>query len=197
MISYDDLIKKHYILQVRRINPLRTSGEPFSPYEGFGIECGSGWYDLLDELCGRIERELNGEELDIRKAFTITQIKEKFGGLRFYVGSATDRIYDIISDYEEKSFKVCEMCGTVGEAYDIRGWISTLCRKCVTPALMKWKVDVLHDIEVCEKTIRTLESKDLLTAEEQKELSEAEDCLLYGRKTAKKITVQLNNEVTE
>jgi len=46
----------------------------------FGVDTGDGWYDLLYELCGRL--------VQIEKNFGIItiadQIKEKFGGLRFY-----------------------------------------------------------------------------------------------------------------
>ena len=42
---------------------------------------GNGWYKLIDELCTGIEKIMNKHNLDV----TAVQVKEKFGGLRFYV----------------------------------------------------------------------------------------------------------------
>jgi hypothetical protein len=49
-----------------------------TPQEYFfwGIECGDGWFDLLWKLCQDIE--------ELGYCGQIIQIKEKFGGLRFY-----------------------------------------------------------------------------------------------------------------
>lgn len=60
------------------------------------------------------------------KAF---QVKEKFGGLRFYMTCGTDEIYDLISKAEALSCKTCEECGEPGEERS-GGWIHTLCNNC-------------------------------------------------------------------
>ena len=59
----------------------------------------------------------------------ILQIKEKFGGLRFYVGSAPNEVLDIITEMEKKSVKTCEICGDVGKIRSV-SWLTTLCDKC-------------------------------------------------------------------
>lgn len=138
MMSYKDLVKKHYILRIQHVNPFNMK-KCFHPYEGFGIECGKGWYDLLDSLCTGIEKELD-KDLDSKKNFYITQIKEKFGGLRFYVSSATDRVYNFISTYEKKSYHVCEICGKKGNRCCIQNWLSTLCKECERKHLLKLKI---------------------------------------------------------
>ena len=197
MISYDNLIKKHYILQLKRIDPFKATS-PFHPFKGFGLECGEGWYDLLDELCTKIEEELDRtNDSKNEYPFQIDQIKEKFGGLRFYVSGGTDKTYDLINEYEEKSYTICEICGSNGKEYDVRGWITTLCEKCVLPQLMKWKLDVISSIEKCEKEIKNLVVKDILTNSEQKELNEATEWLEIGKSNLEKINKQLNNEVAE
>ena len=59
------------------------------------------------------------------------QVKEKFGGLRFYTGPASDGIHSIISFAEALSYHICEVCGTtvrVGRTED--GWIFTCCEDC-------------------------------------------------------------------
>lgn len=86
-------------------------------------ECNDGWLELIKnciEEC--IEAGWNKE---------ICQIKEKFGGLRFYINSANKEVFDIISKYEKLSYETCEWCGTT-ENVKIRknGWWRTLCDKC-------------------------------------------------------------------
>lgn len=57
------------------------------------------------------------------------QVKEKFGGLRFYMTSGNDEIYDLIGEAEAKSYKTCEECGEPGEEKPM-SWIRTLCDGC-------------------------------------------------------------------
>jgi hypothetical protein len=56
-----------------------------------------------------------------------SQVKEKFGGLRFYVWSAPSEIYDIIDKYETQSQYICEECGRAGKIHKIGGWYSCVC----------------------------------------------------------------------
>ena len=93
---------------------------------GWGMSCGDGWYDLLDRLC---------EELSKYEGVVAAQVKEKFGGLRFYINGTPpelfDEIHGIIHKYEAESFKTCETCGEPGERERRGGgWIRTTCDKC-------------------------------------------------------------------
>lgn len=59
------------------------------------------------------------------------QVKEKFGGLRFYVNFADEYTYGMIGIIEGLSYKICEHCGSMKNvSQNKRGWIKTLCRKC-------------------------------------------------------------------
>lgn len=89
----------------------------------FGFECGDGWYDLLYELCVEIKDTNPPDD------FIVLQVKEKFGGLRFYVGAATDEVFNIIERYEQKSETVCEECGSAGRTRNRGTWLKTLCEK--------------------------------------------------------------------
>ncbi len=94
------------------------------PYPiAFGIECGDGWFDIIYDLTKKIHA--------IAPQTKITQIKEKFGGLRYYVLSGTEEVWDLITETEKLSFKTCEYCGTQ-RGVKIRGerWLKVLCRKC-------------------------------------------------------------------
>lgn len=55
------------------------------------------------------------------------QIKEKFGGLRFYVDNATTEQYSFIEMAEFMSMNTCEMCGGRGKIGG-RFWLKCLCK---------------------------------------------------------------------
>lgn len=54
------------------------------------------------------------------------QIKEKFGGLRFYIGEGSSEIFDRIAKAENTSLATCMVCGNLGRRTG-KGWILTLC----------------------------------------------------------------------
>ena len=83
---------------------------------------GDGWLDLLKNLIE--ELIANGWDKQI------CDVKEKFGGLRFYTGAMSDKCRNIVEKYENLSFEICEKCGTPGELKKINGWLSTLCDEC-------------------------------------------------------------------
>lgn len=74
----------------------------------------------------------------------VVQVKEKFGGLRFYIDLAEDidhwgvigptafeDVHNLISEAEARSYKVCELCGAESGYGQIRGnWIKTSCAGC-------------------------------------------------------------------
>lgn len=54
------------------------------------------------------------------------QVKEKFGGLRFYVSGGDEYIDGMITLAESLSMRTCEECGSPGKRRG-RGWIYTAC----------------------------------------------------------------------
>ena len=118
---------------------------PMESCMSFGIECNSGWYELLASVCWRIfqhERNIsdrikirlkNNKENDQSDLDYIPvkfdQIKEKFGGLRIYYSGGDDYVDGVIDMAEEMSYKICEVCGNAGKP-NKGGWISTLCDNC-------------------------------------------------------------------
>lgn len=161
----------------------------------WGIECGDGWYMLIDELCKCLQFDtdnnnfksiiknkfyrklmpivkklidiipspLNMETFDYKypkiskfqsilriKYYKIysklekirvesneypqveaTQVKEKYGGLRFYTGTTTPKQKGMISLAESLSYKICENCGSTKNVTQTEGWIKTLCEDCI------------------------------------------------------------------
>ena len=152
----------------------------------WGFDCGDGWYNIIDSLCGLIQNhidnsfdscERNIEFLKMRDAALVgdwslfdeyyaiftnssdeqrgkrkadvleeppawrtvvtpihqvvaTQVKEKFGTLRFYYNGGDDYIDGAVSMAEAMSAVTCETCAEPGEVRP-GGWIKTLCDECV------------------------------------------------------------------
>lgn len=120
----------------------------------WGIECGDGWYDIIDTLCGFIDNEvrnvncrwqdtLPARRLDVRAA----QIKQKFGSLRFYVNigwtgepldekarmevsTVSNHIHGAVSMAERMSYRVCESCGQPGKINESFVWLRCECDLC-------------------------------------------------------------------
>lgn len=120
------------------------------PIDGFGIGVGDGWFDILDTLGAMIKNGIEFENKCIRnykenpegwtwkphntefKFPRVDQIKEKFGGLRFYASIPTGTRYELRGyiDYAEGiSNRTCEDCGNKGTK-NKKGWIRTLCDQC-------------------------------------------------------------------
>ncbi len=89
-----------------------------------------GWREAFGlQMCEEIKQELKKHKGALRR-YRILQIKEKFGGLRWYDAWSTDKILnDIIPKYKAMSFKTCIDCGKPAE-YISRGWISPYCSDC-------------------------------------------------------------------
>ena len=104
------------------------------PYELFGVECGPGWKSLYQPIIDYVEMYNKEHESKIE----ITQIKEKFAGLRIYVDNPTEELKLMIYEAESKSFYMCEDCGSTENIGTIgSGWYRTLCRNCAQKQVNK------------------------------------------------------------
>lgn len=91
----------------------------------FGIATGDGWFDLIWDLC--IDLEAIAKEQG-RAMPVAVQVKEKFGGLRFYVRSASKEMFDRIDRAENASYRCCETCGELAEVHrSSSGYVHTAC----------------------------------------------------------------------
>ena len=91
----------------------------------------NGWRIAFGEqMCEEIQAEL--ERVNYVNKYKILQIKEKFGGLRWYDSSIpTDcAIWDIITKYEAMSYKTCIICGAPATRITT-GWICPYCDNCI------------------------------------------------------------------
>ena len=91
---------------------------------GFGFDCDDGWFDIIYSLCEEVEKLVK----DI-KEFEVIQVKEKFGGLRFYTNFSNDEIHKLVGEAMKKSQRTCEICGKVGTLCSKNNWVKTLCEE--------------------------------------------------------------------
>jgi hypothetical protein len=94
----------------------------------WGFECNDGWYEIINTLCLNIQNYLDNDP-NIPQVIA-SQVKEKFGGLRFYINGGDEYIYKLISNAEKLSYQTCEDCGSREKVGQTKGWIITLCEKC-------------------------------------------------------------------
>lgn len=83
------------------------------------------------QMCAELQQEL--ERINFVDKYVVTQVKEKFGGLRWYTCGvpADSKLYDIVDKYEDLSFKYCMGCGKpVSWALDDPYWIYYYCDEC-------------------------------------------------------------------
>lgn len=112
------------------------------PFPMFGIECGNGWYNILNALCFQIQEHIdwankqrnfllenNPHNLRIPDEVpqvVVEQVKEKFGTLRFYVRGGDKYTDGMIRMAEAMSAATCEVCGDRGQMRG-HGWFYTAC----------------------------------------------------------------------
>lgn len=115
-------MKKEYDEELVRICP-----NLYSDYLSINeFACQDGWYILIKELSIGLEALILAQSQEKRSLFRVSQVKEKFGLLRFYMTQATDAMNELISSAEMKSCAICETCGEPGVLRGI-GWYYTAC----------------------------------------------------------------------
>jgi hypothetical protein len=99
------------------------------PYGGVAV--GAGWWPIIESLCANIQSHTdwwnkNRETRPVVEQVVVEQIKEKFGGLRFYYTGGDDQISGMVRMAEAWAEHSCEECGAPGTTGG-KGWIKTLC----------------------------------------------------------------------
>ena len=125
------------------VNGLKTNYPEMYGDVYCGISIGAGWYNIIQLLSKAIHshvRHVNGrrewllkrdnpdgEEIPDEMEYPqVAQIKEKFGGLRFYYDGGDDYIAGLVTMAEYVADSTCEKCGAPGKRRD-GGWVRTLC----------------------------------------------------------------------
>lgn len=117
----------------------RNIGNPKSCMS-YGLEVGDGWYELLLALSEDLQR--------LDPTLVATQVKQKFGTLRFYLAqsdlamrgeagamfslapqASDERVRARIQQAEKDSAGICEECGAPGH-YHQGGYWHVSCERC-------------------------------------------------------------------
>lgn len=119
------------------VRPIHTGpSNPYATSEQAKQWVGGGWASLVDRCFAACVAS--------GLPFTVAQVKEKFGQLRFYVDFTFDRdtqdefmraeyALNMISAAEVESGRTCEVCGAPGSrAYAGGYWVKTRCDGCLT-----------------------------------------------------------------
>lgn len=109
-----------------------------------GISINEGWYKIVESLSAIMYHEVkynnerrekllkdnkyNQEIPDELEFPEVHQIKEKFGGLRFYADKMSKHAQGALRMAEAMAEHTCEYCGEPGEMRH-GGWIKVLCDK--------------------------------------------------------------------
>jgi len=120
----------------------------------WGFSVGPGWYPLLFKLCSQLQVIYRLTGIIV----IADQVKEKFGGLRFYhhidslklkIDNAEVEIWisvidDLFSKAEEDSYRICGSCGKYMRHKQIRigGWVYDQCRTCLTKNRSEMKKEI-------------------------------------------------------
>jgi len=98
------------------------------------VYCGSGWFPLIERIDAYIVASY--------PSYRIEQIKEKYGGLRYYWEPDSDAgianksekeisklaaVRDGVVRIESEAMDICEICGQPGENDSTNGWYATRC----------------------------------------------------------------------
>lgn len=130
----------------------------------WGFDIGAGWYKLLYDLC--IKLDFIRQQTGIVIVFD--QIKEKFGGGRFYyhiyskdyklIDTGEKKIWcDFVELLVEKAERESEtICATCGKQYyhdkiTIGGWIYDACKDCMISGKRTDRKDIAEELERIEK----------------------------------------------
>jgi hypothetical protein len=94
---------------------------------GQWVDVGPGWEPIV--------LELNQQLSAIDPAYEVHQVKEKFGGLRYYCSlDGNEQAVGLIRAAEARAAVTCEQCSKPGGSRD-GSWIRTLCDGCYLESL--------------------------------------------------------------
>ena len=100
----------------------------FSIAKTAGFSCFEGWKPILVCLLENLSLIIKNLPPGGRHAFSIIEIRQKFGTLTVYLSERpTHAMQEAIDQAREASMVTCEVCGAVGTLAERRAWISVRC----------------------------------------------------------------------
>lgn len=121
------LIERYPFLEIKGWN----SSEP-SDFNSTLLDCMPvGWRKTLGiPLCEELREEILRIDPSLLNKYSVSQVKEKYGTLRWYAASYSEQMEDILTKYEDISQYTCVVCGKINVPIFDDGWISPFCREC-------------------------------------------------------------------
>lgn len=124
--TIEDLFEKH-----PRIFKLMED-----PYYSISSDLPPAWLKTVDSLCGCIQEYIdninqNNKHLDPVDQVVCEQVKEKFGGLRFYYHGGDKKCDGMVEMTEYLTWNICQNCGSDEDVQTTEGWIFRLCKNCM------------------------------------------------------------------
>ncbi len=107
-------------------------GDPRSTCMAWGIDTGPGWYEIIYNLSRQLEALILAVPEEQRPDYKADQVKQKLGGLRFYMDASSQEMRKLVRETEELSYKTCETCGQPGKLcgdYNKGEWLYTTCKE--------------------------------------------------------------------
>ena len=125
-------------------------------------ECGKGWWPLIEKVAAAID-SFNAAHPET--PVEVSQIKQKFGGLRIYHHNAPEDLRRLIDEVIVASWHTCEKCGsTAGVTTNLEGYRLTLCpdcRKAIKPRVITKRRITLHRHEEDHVNIHELSQEGI------------------------------------
>ncbi len=131
-------LEKNLIEKYPELYDYKSEDGKSSDISHYGFSHGDGWFNIIDCLSATIadlmkrhpgKKHLTREEFEETVQVRVSQVKEKFGTLRFYVDNGNREVYTAISLAELLSGRTCESCGAPGRPRG-GGWVKTQCDVC-------------------------------------------------------------------
>lgn len=127
-MPYNEEQYEEFARKMEKTYPKLYSGK----YGGFGV--GAGWWPIIESLSHQINNHVEWKQNQLEKYqrgegcpdVVVAQIKEKFGGLRFYYDGGDATVDGMVRMAESWAARTCEECGNPGKSRN-GGWIKTLC----------------------------------------------------------------------
>ena len=121
------LIKRYPFLKIKGWN----ASEP-GDFNSTWLDCMPvGWRKTLGiPLCEELREEIIKIDSSLLNEYRVSQVKEKYGTLRWYADSYSDQMDDIITKYYDISQYTCVVCGRINVPIFDDGWISPFCIEC-------------------------------------------------------------------
>lgn len=121
------LIKRYPFLEIKGWN-----ASEHSDFSSTLLDCMPiGWRNTLGiPLCEELREELIRIDPSLLNKYRVSQVKEKYGTLRWYADSYSDQMEDILTKYEDISQYTCVVCGKINVPIFDDGWISPFCIEC-------------------------------------------------------------------